>query len=420
MIPSRYRRDSRGAEIGRYLAAAGGIVWAPVVVLVGPAANAIVFFLDDWRRWILLLLSVLTLAVTIWTLAFYWGDWEQVQWNVLTGFPVGLYVLYQSSDLHRRFNGLSLGLSRQGILEIYAPSRSPRPSFPRERPPGLRDRAIVEEVFLGARDRIIRHASPMSVLVGTIFAFLTIEVTDPTAGHGFWAQSLDHFLAALKIIFGFVVGIRLGRIAAYGIVMWTYPLIRVGLFSGQFRIRLNPQPGHPDKVCGLKPIGEFWAFEAAVLIPPLAYTLAWIGVMNAGLEPVIQQNLSAGHGTYVTATLILILLQIFALWVPMLSLHRVMVAAKHDLQARADQLAQDVARLKHTVLHAAEKDERAAAAQRHELLLKAFQDVEQVPRWPISAATIRSHILQFWPILGFIGVENEAVLGAFAEFFQNI
>ena len=97
-----------------------------------------------------------------------------------------------------------------------------------------------------------------------------------------------------------------------------------------------------------------------------------------------------------------------------------MAAAKHDLQARADQLAQDVARLKHTVFHAAEKDERAAAVQRHELLLKAFQDVEQVPRWPISAATIRSHIRQFWPILGFIGVENEAVVGAFAEFFKNI
>ncbi len=420
MIPSRYRRDSRGAEIGRSLAAAGGIVWAPVVALLGPAADAIVLFLDEWRRWILLLLSVLTLAATIWTLAVYWGDWEQVQWTVLTGFPVGLYVLYQSSDLHRRFNGMSWGLSRQGILEVYAPSRSHRPSLHRERPPGLRDRAIVAEVFLGARDQFIRHASVMSFLVGMIFAILVIEGNGPTAAHGFWAQWLDHFLAALKVTFGFVVGIRLGRIAAYGIVMWAYPLIRVDLFSGQFRLRLNPQPGHPDKVCGLKPIGEFWTFEAAVLVPPLAFTLAWIAVMNAGLETVIQQNLSAKHGAFVTATLILILLQIFALWVPMLSLRRVMGAAKQDLQARADQLAQEVARLKHTLLHAADKDERAAAAQRHEQLLKAFQDVEQVPRWPISAATIRSHFLQLWPILGFIGVENEVVVGAVAEFFQNI
>ncbi|MEE9209863.1 MAG: hypothetical protein V3U23_05370, partial [Kiloniellales bacterium] len=76
--------------------------------------------------------------------------------------------------------------------------------------------------------------------------------------------------------------------------------------------------------------------------------------------------------------------------------------------------------LKHTLLHAADKDERAAAKQRHEQVLMAFQDVELVPRWPISAATIRSHFLQLWPILGFIGVENEVVVGAFAEFFQNI
>jgi hypothetical protein len=420
MIPKRYRRESRGAEIGRYLAAAVGIVWGPVVTVLGPAADAIVFFLDEWRRWILLLLSVLTLAATIWTLAVYWGDWQNAQWTLLTGFPVGLFVLYQSSDLHRRFNGLSWGLTGQGILEVYAPSRSRRPSLRSERPPGLRDRAIVEELFQRARNRFIRHASAMSVLVGTFFAILVVEGDGPAAAHGFWAQSLDHFLAALEVVFGFVVGIRLGRIAAYGMVMWTYPLIRVDLFSGQFRVRLNPQPGHPDKVCGLKPIGEFWTFEAAVLIPPLAYTLAWIGVMNAGLETVIQQNLPDKHGAFVTATLILILLQIFALWVPMFSLRRVMVAAKHDLQARADRLAQEVASLKHTLLHAADKDERAAAKQRHEQVLMAFQDVEQVPRWPISAATIRSHVLQLWPILGFIGVENEAVVGAFAEFFQNI
>ncbi len=260
----------------------------------------------------------------------------------------------------------------------------------------------------------------MSVLVGTIFVILVIEGNGPAAAHGFWAQSLDHILAALKVTFGFVVGIRLGRISAYGIVMWIFPLIRVDLFSGQFRIRLNPQPGHPDKVCGLKPIGEFWTFEAAVLIPPLAYTLAWIGVMNPGLGIEIQQNLSTKHGTFVTAALILILLQIFALWVPMLSLRRVMGAAKQDLQARADQLAQEIARLKHTLLHAADKDERAAAEQQHKQLLMAFQDIEHVPRWPISAATIRSHILQLWPILGFIGVENEVVVGAFVEFFQNI
>ena len=176
----------------------------------------------------------------------------------------------------------------------------------------------------------------------------------------------------------------------------------------------------PDKVCGLKPIGEFWTFEAAVLIPPLAYTLAWIGVMNADLGTEIQQFLSAKHGVFVTATLILILLQIFALWVPMLSLRRVMGAAKHDLQARADELAQEAASLKHTLLHGTDKEERAAAEQRHEQLLMAFQDVEQFPRWPISGATIRSHILQLWPVLGFIGVENKDVVSAFVEFFKNI
>ena len=76
--------------------------------------------------------------------------------------------------------------------------------------------------------------------------------------------------------------------------------------------------------------------------------------------------------------------------------------------------------MKHTLLHATDKDERDAAEKRHTELLKAFADIEQVPRWPISGDTIRAHITQLWPVLGFIGVENEKVVTAFAEFFKSL
>lgn len=401
------------------MATAGHLAWRPVIVSFGPLADVIVLILDEWRRWTLLALSVLALAGTVWDLAAYWGDWGAVHWISLTGYPIGLYVLYQSGDLHRRFNGLAWGLARQEILEIYEPRRSPGPSLRRERPPGLRDRAILAQVFEAARDSIIRHASVLSILVGVAFAALAFPTAGPSEAHTAGAWWLDICFDGLNVVFGFIVGIRLGRIAAYGIVMWTYPLLRIELFTGRYRLRLNPQPGHPDKVCGLKPIGDFWTFEALVLLPPLAYTLAWLGIMNSGAAWVVAMGLRANHTPFVVATSILILLQVFALWAPMLSLRRVMGTVKHDLQARADEFAQEAATMKHILLHTTDKDERDAAEKRHAELLNAFADIEQVPRWPISADTIKAHIMQLWPILGFIGVENEDVVAAFVRFFGS-
>ena len=420
MMPKRYRRDSRGTEIGQYLAVAVRLAWWPAILLFGPLADVIVRFFDTWRRWTLLALSVLVLAATVWDLAAHWGDWGTVDWVAITGFPIGLYVLYQSSDLHRRFNGLTRGLARQEILEIYEPTQSPGPSLRRERPPGLRDRAIFEQVFEAARDSIIRHASVLSVLVGAVFAALVLQASDLSVGHTTGERWLDACFDGLKVAIVFIVGVRLGRIAAYGIVMWTYPLLRVELFTGRYRLRLNPQPGHPDKVCGLKPIGDFWTFEALALLPPLAYTLTWIGIMNSGADWTESMGLQNTHTPFVVATSILILLQVFTLWVPMLSLHRVMGAAKHDLQVRADEFAQEAATMKHTLLHGTDKDARDAAQKRHAVLLKAFADIEQVPRWPVAAGTIKAHITQLWPVLGFIGVENDRVVTAFAEFFKSL
>lgn len=419
MMPKRYRRDSGGTEIGQYLAAAVRLAWRPVILLLGPLADTVVRFLDRWRSETLLLLSLLSLAVIVWDLAAHWGDWDAVHWILVTGFPIGLYVLYQSSDLHRRFNGLAWGLARQDILEFYEPIRHPGPSLPRERPPGLRDRAIFAKVFKAARDSIIRHASVLSVLVGAVFVALALLVADPSEADGTGERWLGACFDGLKLAFSFIVGVRLGRIAAYGIVMWTYPLLRVERYSGRFRLRLNPQPGHPDQVCGLKPIGDFWTFEALVLLPPLAYTLVWIGIMNSGAAWVTTMGLRVNHPPFIAATSILILLQVFALWVPMLSLRRIMGTVKHDLQSRADEFAQEAATMKYALLHATDKDARDAAEKRHAVLLKAFADIEQVPRWPITADTIKAHILQLWPVLGFIGVENEDVVAAVARFFDS-
>ncbi len=104
----------------------------------------------------------------------------------------------------------------------------------------------------------------------------------------------------------------------------------------------------------------------------------------------------------------------------MLSLRRVMGAAKRDLQVRADEFAQEAATMKYTLLHATDKDERDAAKMRHAELLKAFADIERVPRWPIAANTIKGHITQLWPVLGFIGVENDRVVTAFVESFKSL
>ena len=426
-MPDRYRRTSRGTEIGRYVAAVVNIAWRPFVHLLGPFAVALVLFLDEWRRWVLFYLSAGTVLAVAWDLVVYWNACKLVDWILLTGFPIGLFVLYKSSDLHRRFNNLARGLARQGILEAYEPGRSRPPAFRRELPPqpvpagdpslNIQDRILV---FREARGQIIRHAAVMSVLVGALFLALSIAVTGTGSGEGHWELRLTNYLAALKAIFGLVVGIRLGRIAAYGIMMWTYPLINVELSGRRFRLRLDPQPGHPDHVCGLKPIGDFWSFEATVLILPLAYILAWIGLMNTSLGPEIQVKLLDNHSTYVFAAMVLLLLQVFALWVPMLSLRRVMGRAKQDLQGRADELAQRAANLKYAMLHANSKKARDEAEKRHEELLKAFQDFEQVPLWPISARTLRSYVLQLWPILGFVGVENKKVVQAFVEFFQNL
>ncbi len=403
-----------------------GAIWGAVARLLGPLCSWIIEATD--ARWIpmVCVLLVTTIALVGWDVQLY--GLERVDWLWITGYPIALFVLFRSTGLPDRIFFLRESLVNQGILEAYDPARNPDPSLARERE--MREPGSAGVDVLGTmRGRILPHTALLTVLV-CVFANIVIHqvglyrvVPAGTTASTIWNARANHLLGHLYVFF---LSLRLGRAVAFSLLMWTHRLVRLSLSDAEgretvYRIRLNPQPAHPDGICGLKNILDFWTYEASLLVPPLVYTLSWLAISGSevcrtrywSVCDASDPNMNLVSHTASPAivffwfSLILIVLQILALWWPMLVLRFHMEHARTIVRNWLDAMARKSADLRFKVVNSQDPQERRELAEQLANALEAYKDYQSIPLWPISRDTVKSHLVQLWTLLVFLGVVHQ-------------
>ena len=102
--------------------------------------------------------------------------------------------------------------------------------------------------------------------------------------------------------------------------------------------------------------------------------------------------------------LILIILQLLSLWWPVLALRMRMGRARIIVKAKMDTIARHTAELRFTVVNSDEAEERKDSAEKLAQALEAYQDYQDLPLWPISRETLKTHLAQLWTVIAFLWI----------------
>lgn len=175
---------------------------------------------------------------------------------------------------------------------------------------GLGQESLVEEL----EDRALRWAMTTAlftvvlVTAGFFLAFDRVSLTVRIP------------LVALEAIAGYVAGLHLGRMASYG---------ALGRFLKQRGCGIRVWPGHVDGAAGLKPLGDFYFFQAMVTAIPAMFLAAWWLLI-----PLRGERYARWRDPYLGGLAVAITLEVLAFVVPLLWFHREMVKAKRGLLER--------------------------------------------------------------------------------------
>ncbi len=164
-------------------------------------------------------------------------------------------------------------------------------------------------------------------------------------------------LAMLETIAAVPVGLFAGRAISYG-------LLARRLKEAGFTI--TPDPGHLDRVAGLRLIGALYFYQSGLLaVPGVFLAVWWLLIPFLGDRYAIWRTLYAG------LLLIVVVSEMLAFILPMFAFHRLMLDRKKELIREADELSR---------LSVGEKTDETVDERR----VKRYTEIESMPTWPVD------------------------------------
>jgi hypothetical protein len=218
---------------------------------------------------------------------------------------------------------------------------------------------------------------------------------------GWLAAKRSEFLSYAPLIVAetagaYLVGMFVGRAVAYG---------GLGRHLARRGLDLQSQPGHLDGAAGLRPVGELFIYNAS-LIAVLALYLGvwWLAFPHLDRYPDWRRSY-AGYFAVVVAA------EVLSFFTPLLWFHRKMSQRKRELLAEGDGLAHQVLVLQGQWLTAADDQERTALTARMTYLTTRYQEIQQMPTWPVDTRVRRrfavNNLLVLSPVLlQFLGIPD--------------
>ncbi len=304
---------------------------------------------------------------------YYYFEFDLSQWDLLlfTGVATFIAGLHIVATVPEKFQDAVTRLQNRRII--------------------IFDETNLEQLFQQIREegdlwaRIVALLAALAMTIAFVVA-LTNKNFD-------WQMVL---LGVGEIIGAYIAGTYLGRMANYGQFGWH--LKKLGL-------QINTNPLHVDGVAGLKPIGDFYYFQAMVVaIPTIFLALWWF------LFPVWPRDYTHWEDVYLGLISATLLLEILTFVLPIWSFHRIMQKQKADLQLVADTLSNEISELQHSLYTCSDSDEKILIAAQIEDKTKRYWAIENMVTWPVDLKTKRkfriNNILLFVPIMGDIAKRN--------------
>jgi len=318
-------------------------------------------WLDIFSRSLLYAIGLLVLAVCYMyyrELGWAWTSWDLMLISGLLAFIVALYL---ARTIPARMEQTIERLAKRGVFE-------------------LSDQALVDfRSKIEARARLIAQVSAFVVGLAILVSFLVAYRTDIVR---------EIPLTVLEIFLGAVAGYYIGQMIAYG---------TLGNLARSEEISVVPKHGHIDRAAGLKPIGDFYFFQAMVLAIPCVYIAIWWFIIP------FLPHYSHWRNPYLGLLAVALILEILSFFVPMWIFHQIMQAQKIKYLSEADELSKEIVALENRILHSSDPSEISDLQKQLDLQREKYWEIEQMPTWPVDAQTRRkftiNNLLLFLPFV---------------------
>ncbi len=317
---------------------------------------------NSCQRYIIYALWLILLLILIYQYydcRFDFGQWDLLLLTGMVAFILGLRLV---ADVRNRFE---LTLSRLQIREVLK----------------------IEEKnkFF---DRLEENAQNWARIGGIMAALAIFGAFVVVLLQEFlWQQAL---LGIAEALGAYIAGTHLGRMASYGQLGWQLE---------KESVEIEVQPLHFDGVAGLKPVGDFFFYQAMIAAIPAIFLAVWWF-----LFPIWPRDYSYWEQPYLALLSIAIFIEILAFLVPIWSFHRIMYSEKTKWLEKADKLSNEISEIQCVLESGQPLEIKNIQPEQIEEMRKLYWAIENMATWPVDIKTKRrfrlNNVLLFIPLLG--------------------
>jgi hypothetical protein len=194
-----------------------------------------------------------------------------------------------------------------------------------------------------------------------------------------------------------------------GVLFWRVCVIAafIGKLGGRFRI--VPQPNHPDRTGGLKPLGDLCLTMALLLLVPAIYLSVW-GFAATFIKTGGELYTQLWSGLFRQWLILLSLLALFSFLQPLYNVHLQMQKRRREIIAELTVLTQRIEELSEelrTKAHTFAPKDGEEKLEDLAFMKKVYLENSQIPIWPIEWQTFLKFLsAQAVPILSLIGTSE--------------
>ena len=295
--------------------------------------------------------TALALASVLgWETASYGSNLANWDWLFVSGVLTVVFGALLTMGRQSRFDLMLDRLLARGVLTC-------------------KDEPINEEHVARLKEELEGFRRRSQVLTGTVFA-ISIAVALLLRGK----DLLLVVELALAVPAGWCVGSFLNA-------SW---LTRVLKDQG---ILLRPMPGHLDGAAGLKPFGDYFFYQAAVLSLPAVFLGVWLILFKV---PYWNHVYGLWQGPYIGLLAIAIGIEILGFVAPLWWVHVEMKTAKRTSVLSADStLGVQLAEARINLGKELDPAARSALREQVEDQTRVYEEYQAMPTWPVDRKLLR-------------------------------
>jgi hypothetical protein len=316
-------------------------------------------WLESLSRNLLYALALLVLAVCY--LQYRVEGWAWTHWDLMliSGLLAFMIALSLAQTIPARMTQTLERLTKRGVFEL--------------------SEVALEDLHTKMEKRAQRYAQ-----VGAGMVALVILVSFLAAFRSYIIYEIP--LTVLEMFLGAVAGYYIGQMIAYG---------TLGGLVQREKISVVPKYGHIDRAAGLKPIGDYYFFQAMIVAIPCVYIAVWWFII-----PWLPWY-SLWRNPYLGLLAVALIFEILSFLVPMWIFHLIMQEQKIKALGEADELSKKIVELENRILMAAEPKETNDLQKQLDFQQQKYWEIEHMPTWPVDAQTRRrftvNNLLLFLP-----------------------